>query len=67
MESIYEKTEAKDDDFITVSEVAHRYRTSEAMIYRWLSENQIPPSVVLRLGRKILINRKKLEEFESQK
>lgn len=67
MGSIYEKTETKDDDYITVGEVAHRYRTSEAMIYRWLSENQIPQSVVLRLGRKILINRKKLEAFESQK
>lgn len=54
------------EEFLTVQETAERYRTNNQMIYRWISEKRFPKNAVLRLGRKILINRKKLEEFESQ-
>jgi excisionase family DNA binding protein len=53
-------------NFLTVKEVAQRYRTSEAMIYRWISERRFPENVVLKLGSKILINRNSLEFFESE-
>jgi excisionase family DNA binding protein len=54
------------EEFMTVSEVANRYRTSSPMIYRWVAESRFPESVVLRLGRKILIHRKNLEAYEAQ-
>jgi excisionase family DNA binding protein len=53
-------------EFFTVSELAIRYRTSNAMIYRWIAEKRFPENVVMRLGSKILINRENLEIFESQ-
>ena len=54
------------EKFLTVAETAHRYRTSEQVIYRWITEKRFPANAVLRLGRKILINRRNLQIFENQ-
>lgn len=51
-------------EFLIAQELAIRYRTSQLMIYRWVSEKRFPENVVLRLGRKILFHRQNLEEFE---
>lgn len=53
------------EKFLTVKEVARRYRTSSAMIYRWISQKCFPETVVIRLGSKILFQRESLERFES--
>lgn len=53
------------DDFLTVKELAARYRTSTAVCFQWIAEKRFPENVILRLGRKILINRKNLETFEA--
>jgi excisionase family DNA binding protein len=53
-------------EFLTVKEVADRHRTTSATVYQWISEKRFPESAVLRLGRKILIHRKNLEELEVQ-
>ena len=58
-------TVSDDLEFLTVKEVAQRYRTSNAMIYRWISQKCFPENVVIRLGSKILIHRENLEVFES--
>jgi predicted DNA-binding transcriptional regulator AlpA len=54
------------EKFLTVKELARRYRSPEIVIYRWILEKRFPENVVLRLGSKILINRENLEVFESQ-
>jgi excisionase family DNA binding protein len=59
-------TTADSREFLTVKEVAARHRTTSATVYQWIAEKRFPESVVLRLGRKILIHRKNLEEFEAQ-
>ena len=51
-------------NFLTVDEVAERYQTSRYVIYEWITKKHFPVNVVLRLGRKILINRENLERFE---
>ena len=53
------------DDFGTVKELAARYRTSPAVCFQWIAEKKFPENVILRLGRKILINWKNLEAFEA--
>ena len=53
------------DEFLTVKEVAARYRTSPAVVFQWIAEKRFPENVIVRLGRKILVNRKSLQEFEA--
>lgn len=53
-------------EFLNVRELATRYRTSEAVIYRWISQKCFPANVVIKLGSKILIHRGNLEMFESK-
>lgn len=69
MNSIKETTSStatqKQKEFLTVRELAARHRTTTATIYQWIAEKRFPESVVLRLGRKILIHRGNLEAFES--
>ncbi len=55
----------KDENFITVDELAERYKTSRYVVYEWIAKNHFPADVILRLGRKILINQKNLERFEA--
>jgi predicted DNA-binding transcriptional regulator AlpA len=55
-----------EQEFLTVPENSSRYRTTDAVMYRWIAENRFPQNVVIRLGRKILFHRKNLETFESQ-
>ena len=56
----------KTKEFLTVAEVSVWLRTTRAVIYQWIAEKRFPESAVLRLGRKILIHRKNLEEVEAQ-
>lgn len=47
----------------TVPEAAQILNVSPAFVYRMVSQNQIP---VIRLGKRVLISIKKLEQFINQ-
>ena len=66
LEEFEEKRIGKEQKFLTVPEVAKRYRTNNQVIYRWVSEKRFPENVVLRLGRKILFHCQNLEAFETR-
>jgi hypothetical protein len=54
--------------YATVSEVAIRYRTSDAQIYQWIRELVFPSKSILRLGKsgkKILFNLDVLDDWEA--
>lgn len=48
----------------TVPEAAELLNVSPAFVYRMISQNQLP--AVIRLGKRVLISSKKLEQFINQ-
>jgi hypothetical protein len=52
-------------EYMTVAELESRYNLRRKMGYHLISEGLIPHECVLRLGRLIRINRRKLSEWEN--
>lgn len=52
-----------ENEFETVKESAKRVRTSEAQFYNWIREGTLKSPVVTKIGRKILVNPRELENW----